>query len=282
MKKREDLQKNLVKIVPYDEDLSRLIVNPTSGTTGQPILCPNHPKAIGCYDAMLQFILNRHGVQEIYDYKKVAAIQVCAQKSTITYNTVHSYLNGAGFAKINLSETEWKENNSADEFIREMEPVFISGDPYSIYMYMQNNISYRPKAVLSTAVTLGKDLRNSIYKYFNCPVINLYSLNETGPIAYSCPHNPDEFHILPTDIYVETTAVHDCEPGEIVVTGGRNPYIPLLRYCTGDTGVIEYSACSCGDPMSRIKQLFDKNMEIKLIRDNSLKEKKILQFISEL
>ncbi len=299
---------------------------------------------------MIKFILEKHEVDENYNYKKVAAIQVCAQKSTITYNTVHSYLDGAGFVKINLSETEWKEAGSAEKFISDMAPVFLSGDPYSFYVYMEQNISYKPKAILTTAATLESNFRKKMENYFSCPVINLYSLNETGPIAYSCPLNPDEFHVLPTDIYVETVNEGESKPGELVVTGGRNPYIPLLRYCTGDFGVIDYSACTCGDPMPRIKQLcarklvvfktlennavnqidvsriiskypvlffkfkqkkdyscelrvnymyavgagvekkileelkllFGKDMEINIIRDSSLKENKIIPFISEL
>jgi phenylacetate-CoA ligase len=43
--------------------------------------------------------------------------------------------------------------------------------------------------------------------------------------------------------------------GEITVTGGRNPYIPLLRYRTGDWGRIDFEPCPCGDPMPRLLAL---------------------------
>jgi len=41
------------------------------------------------------------------------------------------------------------------------------------------------------------------------------------------------------------------ERGEITVSGGRNPFFPLLRYRTGDFGRVDAGACACGDPMPR-------------------------------
>ena len=77
------------------------------------------------------------------------------------------------------------------------------------------------------------------------------------PYQATCPHNPEEFHILPTDIFVEITD-HEGNPlsepttGEITITGGRNPYIPLLRYKTGDRAKLKLETCSCGDPTPRL------------------------------
>jgi phenylacetate-CoA ligase len=90
-------------------------------------------------------------------------------------------------------------------------------------------------------------------------VIDWYSLVETGPIAYICPRG-DGYHVLPHDIYVEAlrpdgTACAPSERGEITVTGGRNPFAPLVRYRTGDWGRLDYSACACGDPAVRILDL---------------------------
>ena len=45
------------------------------------------------------------------------------------------------------------------------------------------------------------------------------------------------------------------ERGEIVVTGGRNPLLPLFRYRTGDFGSMDHSPCDCGDPMPRFLDL---------------------------
>ena len=43
--------------------------------------------------------------------------------------------------------------------------------------------------------------------------------------------------------------------GEITVSGGRNPFLPLLRYRTGDFGRLDHAPCPCGDPRPRIVDL---------------------------
>jgi phenylacetate-CoA ligase len=257
---RRDMQSKLEQIVSLDADLSRLVVNPTSGTTGHPIPAPNHPAAVGCYDPLIQYALRMNGLNTDCSGDKVAAIQICSQQKTIVYHTVHSYLEGAGFAKINLEEKNWRTGESSALYINDMKPVFLSGDPYSFLDYIRRGIEYRPESILSTAISMEKIVRDKLHGYFRCPVVDMYSLNETGPIAYSCPHDPSKFHILPNDIFVEVLSgtgepVPEGERGEIAVTGGRNPYLPLLRYLTGDTASMNYGECSCGEKSPAIVNL---------------------------
>jgi phenylacetate-CoA ligase len=261
---RMDMQSKLELIIPLDADLSRLVINPTSGTTGHPIPAPNHPAAVGCYDPLIQYSLRMNGLSESCYGPRVAAIQVCAQKKTITYHTVHSYMDGAGFAKVNLHD--WR-GQSPSLYMNAMQPVFLSGDPYSFLEYINTGIEYRPHALLTTALTLERHLRNKLEEYFRCPVVDMYSLNETGPIAYSCPHDPQKFHILPHDIFVEI--LDECgaplpagEHGRIAVTGGRNPYLPLLRYLTGDRASMQYGICSCGETSPALTNLEGRSLVI--------------------
>ena len=269
---RSDMQSRLDLIVPLDADLTRLVVNPTSGITGHPILAPNHPAAVGCYDPLIQYALKMNGLKTDCAGEKVAAIQVCSQHKTITYHTVHSYLEGAGFAKINLEENNWRTAESSALYIKDMKPVFLSGDPYSFLDYINRGIEYRPEAVLTTAVSLERALRDKLNDYFRCPVVDMYSLNETGPIAYSCPDDPSKFHILPHDIFVEVVGENgeplpEGERGEIAVTGGRNPYLPLLRYLTGDTASMSFGRCSCGETTPSLVNL--EGRKLVLLRSRS-------------
>lgn len=255
---RRDLQRRLDEIVPPEEPLDRLIVNPTAGTTGEPILAPNHPRAIGCYDPLIQFCLRRHGVNARYDHTMIAAIQMCFQKSTIVYNAVHSFLDGAGFAKINLDPSSWPRPGSAARYVNDMEPVFISGDPIAFMEMLRLGVDYRPRAILSCALALTADLRGHLESAYGCPVVDFYSLNETGPLAYSSPESPGCFHVLPHDIHLEIcdddgAPAPDGTVGEICVTGGRNPFLPLLRYRTGDAGRIVSRNGTAGDPSPLIE-----------------------------
>lgn len=249
---RADLAGSLARIIPEDADLDRLVINPTSGTTGVPLLCPNHPRAVGCYDPLIQFALRRHGLHTQYDHTVVAALQVCAQRRTTVYATVHSYLNGAGFAKINLAPSGWRRAEHAPEYIRDMAPAFFSGDPWAYLELMRVAPQARAGALLTTSISLDPALRARLAAHFRSPVVDVYSLNETGPIGYSSPEYPQYFHQLPHDIYIEIADADgrpapDGEVGDLLVSGGRNPYLPLLRYRTGDRARIVSRAGTGGD-----------------------------------
>lgn len=238
---RADLQQRIEDIVPEDQALERLVINPTSGTTGQPILAPSHPRAVGCYDPLIQYCLRRHGIEETYGHQRVAAIQLCWQRDTIVYSTVHSYLDGAGFAKLNLDGRQWRSPQGPARYIADMAPGFLSGDPLAFRELLRLGADYRPAAILSCALRLSAELRSQLETAYGCPVIDFYSLNETGPIACSVPGQPGLFQVLPHDIHVEVTGpdgapLPDGQTGDICVTGGRNPFLPLLRYRTGDRG----------------------------------------------
>lgn len=254
---REDMAVRLDRIVPEDADLQRLIVNPTSGTTGHPIQAPNHPRSIGCYNPMLFFSLERHGVIPELRKDRVVCMLLCAQQDTAVYATVKPVLQGAGFAKINLYPHAWREPGDAVRYIREMQPCFFTGDPFAFTQFLEMMPDYRPAALVSTSIGLPAELAKKCRDTYRCPVVDFYSLNETGPIAYSCPEHEGEFHLLPHDLHLEVTdedgrTLPEGEEGEITVSGGRNPYLPLLRYRTGDRAQLRFGPCSCGDPMPRI------------------------------
>jgi len=184
---------------------------------------------------------------------------VCAQAQTVAYPTVLSFWNGAGFAKININPSEWPTPASPHRYFKEFSPFFLTGDPISFSEMMKMKIPVKPAALVTTAVALSTGLKKRLEKTYRCPVIDWYSLTETGPIGYACPKGHG-YHVLPHDLYVEAVdeegrQVKAGKRGEITVTGGRNPFLPLLRYRTGDWGRLNFGRCPCGDPMPRILDL---------------------------
>jgi phenylacetate-CoA ligase len=74
-------------------------------------------------------------------------------------------------------------------------------------------------------------------------VLDIYSLNESGPVAFA---RGGDHQILSPDLYVEVLDSEGrlCPPGsrgEIALTGGNNPYLPLLRYRTADHAALDFS-----------------------------------------
>lgn len=254
---REDIARNAEYLVPDDVDLQRLIVYRTAGTTGHALLVPHDPLAVACYQPLLSFALQRYGVDTHFTHDDVACFLVGSQRKTVTYPTAVAGWQGAGFCKLNLFAEEWPSTAARCRYFEHFAPRFLTGDPLSFADLIDAEIDYAPKAMITTAVALSQGLKSRLEAAYSCPVIDWYSLTETGPLGYACPHGHG-YHLLPHDVFIETLDV-DGQPtqgiGEITVTGGRNPFLPLLRYRTGDWGRIDYAPCTCGDAMPRFVEL---------------------------
>ncbi|HEY3838817.1 MAG TPA: hypothetical protein VGL72_19710 [Bryobacteraceae bacterium] len=256
---RADVALRPWEFVPDDQPLDRLIIYRTAGTTGHPVSVPHHPVAVRCYEPMIDFALERHGVRIAMDGQSVGCFLVGAQIRTYTYATVLHNWNGAGFAKVNIRRTEWPREVSQSRYFAEFAPKFLTGDPISFAEMMRMDIPASPAALVTTSVALSPSLKQRLTAHYRAPVIDWYSMVETGPIGYACPRGHG-YHLLPVDLHAEVLAADGMpaapgQHGEIVVTGGRNPLMPLFRYRTGDFGCMDYSACDCGDPMPRFMDL---------------------------
>jgi len=255
---RVDLARAPWEFVPDDEPLDRLVIYRTAGTTGHPISVPHSPVAIRCYEPLLELALARWGTRAPSGSRE-SCFLVGAQIRTYTYPAVLHAWGGVGFAKLNIRQTEWPKEGSQRRYFEAFGPRLLTGDAISFAEMLRMDLPARPAALVTTSVAISPRLKARLAAAYEAPVVDWYSLVETGPIGYGCPKG-DGFHVLPHDVHVE--ALHPdgapCgagERGEIAVTGGRNPLFPLLRYRTGDYGRIAYDACSCGDAMPRLLDL---------------------------
>jgi phenylacetate-CoA ligase len=235
--------------LPIDDDL---IVYTTSGTTGQRLKIISHPEVPARYLPAIQYALARVGVTIEGGPGRVSIVHVSAQQKTNVMSSVSSYLGGAGFAKVNLLPHDWRDSADAAKFLDDCAAEVYTGDPFAFARLKQLPLNTRPKAIVSSATALLPGLRAALQSHFACPVIDLYSMNESGPIAFGAfPIRNRQsairnLEVLPHDLYVETLAPdgRPCPPGtrgEITLTGGNNPYLPLLRYRTGDFAAMDFS-----------------------------------------
>ncbi|MDH5508932.1 MAG: AMP-binding protein [Nitrospinota bacterium] len=237
---REDIVLRIDDIVPLDADLSRMIVYETSGTTGHALDVPHHPCAMAKNHPVLEYILAQYGVAPGFGPDVTACLNVGAEEHTVVFANVFSVWNDAGFAKVNIHPGSWRREGDIHQFFQSLAPLFLTGDPVAFAQMMKWEIAARPLAMISTAVELNPGLKARLEERYGCPVIDYYSTTETGPIACSLP-GEDALGVICPDIYVEAIDDDGCtvaegEVGEITVTGGRNPFVPLLRYRTGDFG----------------------------------------------
>lgn len=106
----------------------------------------------------------------------------------------------------------------------------------------------------------GIELRQQalVQSVFGCNVVQTYGLSEIGQFGIQCANG--HYHIIPGFAYVEVVPLKDAEreadgtgcagdsgcEGEIVVTTLRGKRAPLIRYRTGDVGVLGKGDCGCG------------------------------------
>ena len=209
----------------------------------------------------METALARHGVELALGPHRVSHVNLSARAACVTFPAVFAAWNQAGFAKLNLNPSQWRDQDQARRFLKDIDPQLVAGDPVSLAQLLAWDIPVKPRILVSTAATLEPALKGRLESRFQCPVMDWYSTTETGPIAYACPRGHG-FHVLAHDVFVEAVG-NDGHPargsGELAVTGGRNPFLPLLRYQTGDRGRMEFAPCDCGDPMPRIMELSARN-----------------------
>ena len=240
---KETLRLSPWSLVPDDQDLDKMVVYDTSGTTGNKMLVPSAPVVSASYLPLLRQGLDLYGISLDKGPDQVAMVQVALQTSTLTYAMISSYLGQAGFAKLNLNPDEWKEPAHRAAYIDACKPQVITGNPLSFLELSRLNLSHRPKALVSSAMTLLPGTRHYLEDFFGCPVLDMYSMTECMAIALKRDESTGH-RILSHDLYVEILdaqgqPVPHGQRGEVALTGGRNPYLPLLRYRTRDHARIE-------------------------------------------
>jgi phenylacetate-CoA ligase len=248
---RSDLSREIWSFVPDSAPLDDLILYATSGTTGHPLTILSHPIVSAAYTPLYKAALRMHGIELKAGAGQVGCVLVGRQKQAYTYPSVTPHQDEAGHLKLNLHPDDWRDPADRAKFLDDCNPELYTGDPIAFAELMNLPLTTRPRALISTAMTLQPGLRHELEAHFSCPVLDVYSMNESGPIAVAkdLPGLGDPaglaYLLLQHRLYIETLDPDGapCPPGvrgEITLTGGLNFYLPLLRYRTGDYARLEW------------------------------------------
>ena len=234
---RRDLQAGPERFIPDGTDCSEMVYHETSGTTGTKVKILNHPVAGECYLPLLASALARVGVSFTMGGEQVALMLVFHHTTTLTYPQICPVLGGAAFVRLNLHPGHWAQPQDREAFLNFCAPQIYTGTPLSLTELAKLRLQHRPKALVTTSMALLPATRAFLQDHFQCPLIDLHSMAECRCVA-ARSHNGD-MDLLAHDVFVEILDSNHqlCQPGErgeIVLTGGRNPFFPLLRYRTGD------------------------------------------------
>src|SRR5262249_39647597 len=218
--------------------LDRFINFRTSGTTGHPLLLPSHPVVAANYLALHKRALRRFGIELRHGQGQIGVVLVGFQRKCFTYVSVTPSMNESGLVKINLHPAGWRDPGDRAKYLDALAPEIYTGDPIAFAELATLPLQTRPRALLSTSMALLPAMRERLEARFHCPVLDLYSLNEAGPVAVADTAAGGHV-LLQHRLYVEILDP-DGRPlpcgqrGEVTLTGGFNFCLPLLRYRTGD------------------------------------------------
>lgn len=235
---RADLSHDIAAFVPDTVPTERLIHFRTSGTTGHPLLLASHPVVAANYLAFHKRALDRFGIELRHGRDQVGVVLVGYQRSCFTYVSVTPTMDDSGLAKINLHPADWRNPDDRALYLDALNPEVYTGDPLSFSQLMRLPLKTRPRVLLSTSMALLPGLKTELEQRFACPVLDLYSMNEAGPVAVA-DASAGGHVVLQDRLFVEIldddgARVPLGQRGEVTLTGGFNFCLPLLRYRTGD------------------------------------------------
>lgn len=243
--RRADLSMDIASFVPDSVPIDRLINFRTTGTTGTPLLIPSHPLVAGRYLAFHKRALRRWRIELQHGRGQVGVVLLGMQKKCFTYVSVTPLMDQSGLAKINLHPNDWRDPGDRARYLDALNPEVIAGDPISFTELLTLPVTIRPRALMSVAMMLSPGLREQLESAFDCPVLDIYSLNEVGPVGVF-DEDVGGHVLLQPRLYVEILDPEDKpvpagERGEIAFTGGFNFCLPLLRYRSGDFASLRFS-----------------------------------------
>jgi phenylacetate-CoA ligase len=216
-----------------------MIEGSSSGTTGRALQIPDDIEEVARSFHLLVHLVADLGIDWQPDPERMALAYVVHQRQAFTYTSSISSFGQSTMARLNLHPSQWPAAGQRTGFLVDMQPQVITGNPTSLAELLHPDLvaGLRPLALFSGAMALSAVLRRDLERAYDCPVIDVYGLHETRPIAASTDGGP--FVILDRRVHVEVLddLGHPAQPGvrgEVVVSAGENPLLPLVRYRTGD------------------------------------------------
>jgi phenylacetate-CoA ligase len=115
-----------------------------------------------------------------------------------------------------------------------------------------------PVAIATTAAPLTSSVRARLESVFGAPVFDEYRGSEVGWMAGECERQ-DGLHIF-SDVRRIEVVRDDGRPaapgelGDLVITDLENRVFPMIRYRTGDRGILRAEPCACGRSLPLMEQ----------------------------
>jgi len=252
-----------------DKDPSAYFRARSTGSTGVPLeMWFDDGYFVGFYAGLLHY-LTRIGVWP--QPLRIGLLSVGVMPKRVYDRDDYSFpmpaLNYALFQRINIRAHPPAQIVS---FLASSQPLVIRGVTSSLLELASLVNAHpelgaiRPRLVLPTAETLLPAMRGDLEQTFAAPVRDEYGLSEVGGfVARECGvgggyHVVDDFVLEVVDR--NGISVPPGDEGEVLITNLYATPLPILRYRTGDHGVLTDEPCPCGWSSQRLERFTGRDL----------------------
>lgn len=252
---RADLVRDLAAHVPVDVPLDRVLEGTSSGSTGAALRVPLHPRAVAADLLLLHDLVAAAGARWEADAHRLALLNLVDQRAAFTYvSAMSAFPRPPGapvplMARANLDASAWRDPADRGRWLTDVDPQVVSTSTLPLLHLLElaadAGLALHPVAVVTGATHVTPAVHAAVRATWGVPLVDLYGLRETGPVAAA--GEDGEHVVVDRRVHVEVldadgAPVPEGERGEVVVTVDENPYLPLLRYRTGDHAAVRHDA----------------------------------------
>lgn len=257
---KQIIKANLSDFTPRNLKSIRYLSHNTSGSTGTPF---QYRLAIEDWEISLAMMYRDRGHGGYQPGDKLAYLSCrLPSKETGIITRARSFIAGqVSFLCINVTPEKALENCTA---LNAYHPRFLIGGPLPLSTFakfVQDNgikLSFTPRAIFTNGEKLFPHQRESIEAVIKAPVFDLYGLDDGGISASECEEH-DGMHIDMERGILECVDSQNRQiinrEGRILGTSLQNWAMPLLRYESGDLGIVSDRSCPCGRQLPLLKEV---------------------------
>lgn len=252
---KDDLQKNLPRLVAKNFTKENLFLDSSGGSTGKPTNFYKDKRRY--FDGVAdQYRHDRWCGWDIGD--KVVKLWGAQRDFEIQPSFLNQIAEKYVFRIYCFNAFDIKESRVLEDIakIKLIKPSMVMAYTNVAYLFAKIIKDYnldlselRLKGLICSAETLTEQKRTAIESAFCCKVLNRYGSREVGMIASECLEQ-NGLHINTDGVYLEIEkggrATAGDEPGEIIVTDLWNYGMPFVRYQMGDVASKSSKKCDCG------------------------------------
>ena len=159
-------------------------------------------------------------------------------------------------------------------------PAVITGHPSCLRLVAEQirleARETRAQLVVCRGEVLEPPTRALLSEVFHCRVVDYYSCDEVGNIAWECPERPGVLHVNSDGCIVEIVdetgqVLPEGREGRVVLTNLYNRTMPFLRYDLGDrASMLPFEdRCDCGFRGASLSPVAGREMQIFRMDDGS-------------